>query len=361
METLINSKIINQNLARHQQVKAIQQTLEYSTYQSQVGPTCSSLNFWAVLKHLEITTDTTYEVVGTKLGMIILKGKDDFHKYIAKNQVTHKLHDSTRVLLNKPFEIDGQYDLRKLPFTLRGVVNSFLEPTTIVALAPLTVKLECKLKVKGKLTANKTKHELISGQTITPGHSCKTKILKNGMLIATKDVLKQRHRNTQQFSTRSNDGITAKFVAYKFANETDHLITELQDATEEESNNEMIHATYNTTITVIIIIGIIIAVYYKKCQPKNIEGKGENREVTVTIKGAPEEKAHIPKQENEEKQTLGSKENTTKQEEDESDYPKTSTPNNNPNILMKQRILEEELEKLKLKDMNPAPGCRRKP
>ena len=62
IEELINNNILNMNLARHQQARNIEQTMAYATYQTQHGPTCSTMQFWAVAKHLQFDTKITHEV-----------------------------------------------------------------------------------------------------------------------------------------------------------------------------------------------------------------------------------------------------------------------------------------------------------
>ena len=75
--------------------------------------------------------------------------------------------------------------------------------------------------------------------------------------------------------------------------------------------------------------------------------------VIVNIEKTTKEEPHTPTQEKEEKQKPEDMKKIIEQEEDELDYPKTSTPNN---IRMKLRILEEETEKLKREDMNSTPA-----
>ena len=92
--------------------------------------------------------------------MIILKGKDEYHKLITPNMATQILHDNTRVALNMPFEIDSQYKIESLPFTLKGAFDHFLEPTTIIALKNITLKMDCKIGTEGKFKTITSKQNL---------------------------------------------------------------------------------------------------------------------------------------------------------------------------------------------------------
>ena len=149
IEDLINSDILNMNLARHQQIQATQQMMAYTTYQTQNGPTCSTMKFWAIAKHLTINPKQTHEIENIHNNMIIMKGKDKYHKLVTPNMATKKFHDNTRAVLNTPFEIDSQYKIKNLPFTLKGAFNHFLEPITITALKNITIK-QPKLKTFSK-------------------------------------------------------------------------------------------------------------------------------------------------------------------------------------------------------------------
>ena len=62
IEDLINGNMLNMNRARHQQANTIEQSMAYATYLTQHGPTCSTMKFWAVAKHLQINAKTTHEV-----------------------------------------------------------------------------------------------------------------------------------------------------------------------------------------------------------------------------------------------------------------------------------------------------------
>jgi hypothetical protein len=177
IEELIDSGILNMNLVRHQHIHTIQQMMAYTTYQTQNGPTCSTMKFWAIAKHLTINQKQTHEIEGIHNNMIIMKGKDKYHKLVTPNMATKTFHNNTRAVLNNPFEIDSQYKIENLPFSLKGSFNHFLEPITITALANINVKMDCKTGTKGNLKTITSKQDLKKGQA----HTCAIQITTNGM------------------------------------------------------------------------------------------------------------------------------------------------------------------------------------
>ena len=88
--------------------------------------------------------------------MVILKGKEIFHKLLIPNMASKEMFDKTRAVMNAPFIIDSEMIPEKIPFIFKGAFEHFLEPMTIIAIRNITVKMECKLKQGGKLKAVKS-------------------------------------------------------------------------------------------------------------------------------------------------------------------------------------------------------------
>jgi hypothetical protein len=242
------------------------------------------MKFWAITKHLTINQKQTHELEMIHNNMIIMKGKDKYHKLITPNMATQVFHDNTRAVLNNPFEIDSQYKIENLPFSLKGAFDHFLETITITALANITIKMDCKTGTEGNLKTITSKQDLNKGQTLTPEHTCAIQITTNGMTIARRTALKQKHRLKQIFPEHDRDNITAHYMQIKFENQTKAMITKLEkDIKEEETDNSMIHISYNAifgTVTLILLTLIML-----KWRNKNKKKKAnKNRKETNTTK-----------------------------------------------------------------------------
>ena len=114
IENLIANNILVMTLSRHQHLKAIEQTIAFATYPTQSG--VSGFQFRAIVKYKEMETTKTHQIIALENDMIITEGDSSFHKQVAANMASNKLHDGTRAALSPPFTIDLDLRYERIPF-----------------------------------------------------------------------------------------------------------------------------------------------------------------------------------------------------------------------------------------------------